>query len=160
MTVLAETTFPGTARANGGDRAPSLVPRTRRPAGARRPALRRPGGRPLSYADAPAPVRLSRASHRPSHGQVVRRRAVAWVVLTLLAVLAVAGLVALRAAGAAVVPSATSVVQVQEGESLSTLAGRVAPDAPTAAVVERIVSLNGLTGATVRPGESLVVPVG
>ena len=160
MTVLADTTILGTARAGGADPASHPVTRTRRPAVPRRPALRRPGGRPLSYAGIPAYVRLSCASHGPTRVQVVRRRVVAWAVLTLFVVAAVAGLVSLRSAGAAVVPSATSVVQVQAGENLSTLAGRVAPDAPTAAVVERIVSLNGLTGATVRPGESLVVPMG
>lgn len=164
MTVLAGTDLDGTVLDRtalaGAGREPSGASRTVRRGAPRPRALRRPAGRPLSYAGTPAPVRVSRAPHLPTSVQVRRRRAVAWVALTVLAVAAVAGLVALRSAGAEVVPTATAVVQVHAGESLSELAGRVAPDAPTSAVVERIVVLNGLAGASVRPGESLVVPVG
>lgn len=156
MTVLADHALLGTVRTT--ETAP--VPRTRRRPTRRQVALRRPGGRPLSYAGVPAAVRVSCAPHAPTSAQVRRRRVVAWLVLTILAVAAFAGLVALRSAGTEVVPSTTAVVQVQAGESLSELAGRVAPHAPTAAVVERIVSLNGLAGAAVRAGESLVVPLG
>jgi hypothetical protein len=156
MTVLADTTPLGTG---GWTQGSSEAPPVRRRAVPRQQALRRPGGRPLSYSGAPAPVRVSRAPHAPTRGQVRRRRLAAWVAISVLGVAAVAGLVALRSAGADAVPVATSVVQVRAGESLSELAGRVAPGAPTYAVVERIVSLNGLSGAVVRPGESLVVPV-
>ena len=156
MTVLADHDLLGTARTS----ATPPVPRTRRPLVRRQVALRRPGGRPLSYRGVPVAVRVSRASHAPTSAQVLRRRVLAWLVLTVLAVAAFAGLVALRSAGTDVVPSTTAVVQVQAGESLSELAGRVAPVAPAAAVVERIVSLNGLAGAAVRPGEFLVVPFG
>lgn len=156
MTVLADHALLGTARTSQTP----LVPRTRRLPARRQAALRRPGGRPFPYGSVSAVVGVSRAPHAPTSAQVRRRRVLAWLVLTVLAVAAFAGLVALRSAGTDVVPSTTAVVRVQAGESLSVLAGRVAPDAPTAAVVERIVSLNGLTGATVRPGESLVVPLG
>jgi len=127
---------------------------------ARPMATQRPGGRPLSYADARAPVRLSRASHRPTPAQVRLRVLVCWLAVGVLSLAAVAGLVALRSAGTVEVPTATAVVQVRPGESLSELAARAAPGAPTSAVVERIVLLNGLSGAAVRPGEALVVPVG
>lgn len=156
MTVLADHTLLGTARTA---QAPP-VPRTRRHPARRRAALLRPGGRPLSYRGVPVAVGLSYASHAATSAQVLRRRVLAWLVLTVVAVAAFAGLVAMRSAGTEVVPSTTAVVQVQAGESLSKLAGRVAPAAPTAAVVERIVSLNGLAGAAVRPGEFLVVPLG
>ena len=80
-----------------------------------------------------------------------------WVVLALVVVPA---LVVLRASGSVEVPESTAVVQVRAGESLSELATRVAPGAPTTAVVQRIVRLNGLPGASVRVGETLVVPHG
>lgn len=156
MTVLADHDLLGTARTSPTP----LVPRSRRHLVRRQVALRRPGGRPLSYLGVPVGVRVSRASHEPTSAQVLRRRVLAWLVLTVFAVAAFTGLVALRSVGTDVVPSTTAVVQVQAGESLSELAGRVAPVAPAAAVVERIVSLNGLAGAAVRPGEFLVVPFG
>jgi hypothetical protein len=55
------------------------------------------------------------------------------------------------------VPDATTVVQVRLGENLWELAGRVAPNADPAAVVDRIRELNGVEGA-VLPGQSLTVP--
>lgn len=128
----------------------------------RRPARVRPGGRGVSYAGLPAPVRTSRAPHAVPTPAAVhrRRRVIAGAAVGLLVGLSLLGLVSLRQAGTPQVPAATAVVQVQAGESLSELALRVAPRAPSAAVVERIRSLNGLAGASVRTGESLVVPIG
>jgi predicted Zn-dependent protease len=81
-------------------------------------------------------------------------------VLALVSAVAVAGLLVLRAAvtGEAV-PRRTAVVEVRSGETLWDLAGRVAPDSPPAAVVERIRELNGMHGSTLHPGQPLLVPV-
>jgi len=79
------------------------------------------------------------------------RRAVAAVVLGILAMLVVValGLVA-EAAGTAQaragVPEGTAVVAVEPGETVWEIARRAVPEAPTTAVVERIVADNGLTG--------------
>jgi len=62
--------------------------------------------------------------------------------------------------GAVALPTETAVVQVRQGENLSSLASRVAPGAPTSAVVQRIVDLNGLGTVAVRTGQALVVPAG
>jgi len=131
----------------------SPVPSRPRPA-----ALRRPGGRPMSYAQLPGRVRLSHAPHHPTPRQR-RRRVVALIVLAVLVVALTAwGMGAVRSGGVAEVPTATTVVQVRSGENLSELAARVAPGVPASAVVQRIVSLNGLSGPAVRTGQSLVVP--
>ena len=97
---------------------------------------------------------LSRAPHPLAVGSSWRTVAV-WLVL---GALVVPALIALRSAGSPQVPQSTAVVQVRADESLSELAVRVAPGAPTAAVVARIVTLNGLPDASVRAGETLVVP--
>ena len=66
-----------------------------------------------------------------------------------------------RATGAAAQPpDRLAVVVVRSGESLSELAGRVAPDAPVAAVVERIRGLNQLQSVSVDAGQTLIAPVG
>ena len=46
------------------------------------------------------------------------------------------------------------------GESLWQIARRTAPNADVDAVVERIVTQNGLASAVVRPGQVLSVPSG
>ena len=51
-------------------------------------------------------------------------------------------------------------VRVQSGESLQHLAARVAPDAPTHQVVERIRELNALESATLDAGQPLIAPIG
>lgn len=53
-----------------------------------------------------------------------------------------------------------AVVQVQAGETLQELAGRVAPDAPVGQVVARIRELNSLDSSTVDAGQTLIAPVG
>ena len=55
-------------------------------------------------------------------------------------------------------PAATEVVHVRSGESLSSVAARIAPDLPTAAVIASVRDLNDLQGAGLRPGQALVVP--
>jgi hypothetical protein len=137
-----------------GMRPPGIASAPPRP---RPAALRRPGGRPMSYAQLPGRVRLSRAPHYPTRRQR-RRRVAALIALAVLVTLTAWGMGAVRSSGVAEVPTATTVVQVQSGENLSELAARVAPGVPASAVVQRIVSLNGLSGPAVRTGQSLVVP--
>ncbi|MDQ3404851.1 MAG: LysM peptidoglycan-binding domain-containing protein [Actinomycetota bacterium] len=57
------------------------------------------------------------------------------------------------------VPETTTVVRVAQGETLSELATRMAPDSDVSAVVAKIRELNGLSNATVRVGQALTVPV-
>jgi hypothetical protein len=58
------------------------------------------------------------------------------------------------------VPDRLAVVRVEPGETLQHLATRVAPDAPTGQVTQRIRELNGLESATVTAGQTLIAPVG
>lgn len=52
-----------------------------------------------------------------------------------------------------------AVVQVQAGETLQDLAGRVAPDAPVEQVVSRIRELNDLRSVAVDAGQTLIAPL-
>lgn len=82
--------------------------------------------------------------------------AVVAVAVALAAVIFMAAQV--RAMGSATVPSSVGTVEVAAGETLSSIAAQVAPDAPTGQVIHRISELNGLDGAHVRVGQSLLVP--
>ena len=53
-----------------------------------------------------------------------------------------------------------AVVQVQAGETLQQLAGRIAPGMPVGQIVERIRDLNKLESASVTAGRTLIAPVG
>jgi LysM repeat protein len=108
-------------------------------------------------------VLMSRASHR--------RRPItpaATVVLALIAAAITVWLGLVAQLGAPVdaadtttsVPSRLAVVQVQSGESLQQLAQRIAPDAPTGAMVDQIRELNELDSAAVDAGQTLIAPVG
>ena len=57
------------------------------------------------------------------------------------------------------VPDQLAVVQVQAGETLQHLAGRVAPDAPVGLVMQRIRDLNKLDSASLDAGQTLIAPV-
>ena len=130
-----------------------------RPAGARRrPPSRRPGGAPVRYRS--SGVLVSRASHR--------RRPITPVTTVLLAVVAAGitvwlGLVA-QFGGvvgeSAPVPDRLAVVQVQTGETLQQVAGRVAPDAPVGQVIDRIRELNQLDSVAIHAGQTLIAPIG
>ncbi|MCW4353326.1 LysM peptidoglycan-binding domain-containing protein [Hoyosella sp. YIM 151337] len=56
-------------------------------------------------------------------------------------------------------PASVGVVTVNEGESLSDVARRVAPAVPIDVAVANIRELNGLQNSLVVPGQSLVAPV-
>jgi Tfp pilus assembly protein FimV len=79
------------------------------------------------------------------------------VTFTVVCGLAVLGQVA---AGGPGVPATTAVVQVGAGETVWDVARRVAPDAATPAVVQRIRELNAMAGSELRPGQQLRVPDG
>lgn len=73
-------------------------------------------------------------------------------------VLALLG-IALNGGGAVAGSTAAPVtVTVQAGQSLWGLAEELAPGAPTADVVADLVAVNGLSGASVLPGQVLIVP--
>jgi hypothetical protein len=108
-------------------------------------------------------VLMSRASHR--------RRPITPAATVVLALVAAAitlwlGYVAQLGAGvgsarvSTAVPNQLAVVQVQSGESLQQLARRIAPDAPTAAMVDQIRELNELPSSAVNAGQTLIAPVG
>ena len=129
-----------------------------RPDAWRGPQRRRPAAEPLRYRG--TGVLMSRASHR--------RTPITPATTVLLALMAAGitvwlGLVAQFGAAPEVsqpVPGQLAVVQVQMGESLQQLARRVAPDAPTGAVVDQIRELNELDSAAVDAGQTLIAPVG
>lgn len=126
------------------------------------PVRRRPGGAPLRHRG-PA-VAMSRASHRPaSPGPITPATTfvlalVAAVITIWLGIVAQFG--AATAGSAAAVPDRLGVVRVQSGENLQHLAARVAPDAPTAQVVDRIRELNTLDSVALDAGQTLIAPIG
>lgn len=129
--------------------APVAEPRTtrlvRRGAPGRPPTRRRVAG---------APRVLARRSCDPREP----RLSLVWVLgVASVTFVAVVGLGTLAGSVAPTVPSTTKVVQVKLGENLWELANRVAPDADTSEVVERIRELNDIEGP-VRPGQPLTVP--
>jgi hypothetical protein len=137
-------------------------PVRRRPRGAdarRRPGPGRAAGAPVRYRG--TGVLMSRSPHR--------RRPITpftTVALALLAALITIWLGVVAQFGAAIqgatvpVPDKLAVVQVQTGETLQQVAARVAPDAPTGPVIERIRELNKLDSVAVDAGQTLIAPVG
>ncbi|OBH55493.1 LysM peptidoglycan-binding domain-containing protein [Mycobacterium sp. E2479] len=61
---------------------------------------------------------------------------------------------------AAHVPDRLAIVRVDAGESLQDFAHRVAPDAPTTQVADRIRELNDLHSSNLMAGQTLIAPVG
>ena len=57
-------------------------------------------------------------------------------------------------------PEQLAVVYVMDGESLRSLASRVAPDSPVDRVVDRIRDLNQLGSSAIEAGQSLIAPLG
>lgn len=129
----------------------------------RRPAPSRPAGAATRYYG--TGVAVSVAPHR--------RRATTWASTIGLALAAGAitlwlGLVANvgqalngdATNSAAHVPDRLAVVRVDAGESLQDFAHRVAPDAPTTQVADRIRELNDLHSPTLTAGQTLIAPIG
>jgi hypothetical protein len=124
--------------------------------------LRRPRGpyRPHAVAgydrvSAAAPARGPHPLQRVEQARIGLATLAATALLTAAAVCGLMGVAQLRDAGG---PASTQTVQVQPGESLADLAQRVAPGDPVRDTVARIVELNGLRGAEVAAGRTLVVP--
>lgn len=87
-----------------------------------------------------------------------RGRIVIAALVALPLVLGLLGL-ALNGGGAVAGSTAASVtVTVEPGQSLWSLAEQLAPGAPTADVVADLVAVNELDGASVVPGQVLIVP--
>lgn len=126
----------------------------------RRPPARRPGGAAIAHRG--TGVLVSRAPHR-RHRPITP---LATVGLGVLAALITVWLGAVAQFGAAVqgatvpAPSKLAVVQVQTGETLQTVAARIAPDAPISQTVQQIRELNELDTAAVNAGQTLIAPIG
>ena len=106
-------------------------------------------------------ARIEREQPLPAVYQ--RRRRAAAGLLTGIAlavlvwVLAIVGNTVEDAAG--MPPSSTEVVHVRSGESLTSLAERIAPDLPADGVIAVVRELNDLSTSGLLPGQPLVVPV-
>ncbi|HKA69698.1 MAG TPA: LysM peptidoglycan-binding domain-containing protein [Actinomycetes bacterium] len=57
-------------------------------------------------------------------------------------------------------PRPYPMVVVQPGDTLWTIAGRIAPDRDPRAVIHQIREINGLSGASIQAGQRLAVPPG
>ena len=109
------------------------------------PATRRP---PVSYAT-PLGVRLTGRG---------RAAVIGLFLLLALTVAVLRGAGASQAAAHVGAAPATQIVVVQPGESLWSIAERVAPSADPRETIARIVSLNGLTSSVLPAAKALVVP--
>lgn len=123
------------------------APRRRRPSN----GLAEHRGPRLALSTAPHPVSRRRPTVGPG-GLVLAG------VLSAVVVVVFIGIAHLRAPHPTPTTDATAVVEVRTGETLADIAARVHPEASTDRVVDRIRELNGISGAQVFPGESLVVP--
>ena len=143
---------------------PSVAARTPRctvaAARAREVSRRRPPGQFVEYGSVPMSRSAARPSSVPSKARVRFRVALASVFVVAVLVGGAFGLASVVGADATTVPTQTGVAQVHQGETLSAVAARVAPQARRVATVRRIVQLNGLSGVSVRAGQTLVVPTG
>lgn len=120
------------------------------------------GPGPVRPARLRRPPVLPRGSVTPDRVEPAHRRALQVVIAGVVTLAVVCGLAVLGqvAAGGPAVPATTAVVQVGAGETVWDVARRVAPDAATPAVVQRIRELNGMAGSELRPGQQLTVPDG
>lgn len=126
---------------------------------AHRPGPARPAVAPLRYRGTAIPV--SRAAH-PAARPVSATVTVALAGLAALITLWLGFLAHFSGdqPAPAALPDQLAVVQVQAGETLQQLAGRVAPDAPAAQVMQRIRELNKLDSAALDAGQTLIAPLG
>ena len=133
-----------------------------RPAGRRGPAALPPARPRVAGGGATTAPSVAGPAVLPVSEVVLRRRRI--VAVTVLGVVlgvllgVLVALVAPLGGSAAPAPAGTTVTVVGAGESLSDVAGRVAPGADAGAVVGRIRELNTLDGSALTPGRPLVVP--
>ncbi len=129
----------------------------------RRPGPSRPAGAPTRYCGTGVAMSVTPHRRRPVALATTVGLALAAGMITLwLGLVANVGQVLNGdSAGSAVsVPDRLAVVRVEAGESLQDVAHRVAPDAPTRQVAERIRELNDLNSPALVAGQTLIAPVG
>lgn len=102
----------------------------------------------MSIATAPTRLRITR------RGRAVLSFLVAAPIVAVILGLALAGGEATATSGPAEIP----VVTVEAGQDLWQLAEMIAPEANPADVVADILAINELRGASVMPGQTLVIP--
>ncbi|KDE97845.1 peptigoglycan-binding protein LysM [Mycolicibacterium aromaticivorans JS19b1 = JCM 16368] len=137
-----------------------VSPARRRPARVRahRPHPARPAVTPMRYPG--TGVAFSRASHTRRPVSTAVTIALAGVAALITLWLGMVGHFSATPAAPERMPDQLAVVQVQAGETLQQLAGRVAPDAPAGQVVQRIRDLNKLESASLDAGQTLIAPIG
>lgn len=137
-----------------------VAPARRRPAGPRayRPHPARPAIAPMPYRG--TGVAFSRAPHARRPVSTAVTIALAGVAALITLWLGMVGHFSGSPAAAEQIPDQIAVVQVQAGETLQQLAGRVAPDAPAGQVMQRIRELNKLDSASLDAGQTLIAPIG
>lgn len=127
-----------------------------------RVARSRPDGAPLPHRG--TGVLMSRTAHRPRPAKPITPATTVMLALIAAGITVWLGLIAqfgaTMADGGSAVPGELGVVRVQGGETLQHLAARVAPDAPTSQVVDRIRELNSLESAALEAGQTLIAPIG
>jgi hypothetical protein len=171
--VLDETDAPRRpaerASRAGGRGSTASVTRTRervvRPLGGdiARPADRRPPSRRRPVVESQRTAVGTRCASPAQPATVYRRRRTAALGILVgvgLAVMVwVIGIVGTNYAES-VTPSpvGTEVVHVRQGESLSAIATRVAPDLPRQTVIDEIVALNDMDSSGLRAGQPLLTP--
>lgn len=102
----------------------------------------------MSTATAPTRLRITR------RGRAVLSFLVAAPIVAVILGLALAGGEATATSGPGEIP----VVTVEAGQNLWQVAEAIAPDANPADVVADILAINELSGASVMPGQTLVIP--
>ncbi|MFV3115372.1 LysM peptidoglycan-binding domain-containing protein [Gordonia amicalis] len=152
-------------------------PRPTRRGGARRPVDNRPVPesavrvRRVASTQCASPVGMrgrgpvvpaSRPAEAAPAAVIRRRRRTATAVLAGVALALAVWVIAVvgQNYAASVTPAAvgTEVVHVRSGDSLSTIASRVAPEMPREAVVDEIIQLNDLASSGLRVGQPLLTP--
>lgn len=107
----------------------------------------------------PAPRRTRRARVPAPAGPLrLTRRGRVLLVLVLLALLLIGGFVAGRATSSHAATASTASTVVQPGDTLWSIAARVAPDRDTRIVVSQLRAVNHLSGASVQVGQRLLLP--
>ncbi|MGB3302042.1 LysM peptidoglycan-binding domain-containing protein [Gordonia sp. (in: high G+C Gram-positive bacteria)] len=103
-----------------------------------------------------------RSNYRSNQAAVYRRRRVVGALLVGGALAAMVWMFAIVGANLEstppAAPQATEVVYVRAGESLTSLAQRIAPDLPTAGVIAQLREINGLETSGLAVGQALRVP--
>lgn len=121
-------------------------------------AQRRPGGAPLAHRGTGVRFSFARGTRRRP---VTTAATVGLALLAGLITLWLGAIAHMGGSGAisAPAPDRLAVVQVHAGETLATVAARVAPDAPVGHVVDRIRELNALQSSSLQAGQTLIAPV-